>query len=143
MSFAKHVIETLIKTQVSLKSPQTFSQTKLVQCLMTLAFFFLFLSMGFMIYALYIALIDRYSPEITALFMGILLCGISLVFAVISYGLFYAHQRHVNHLYLKIPKKIQEILGVVEDEMKDIVGHYPKISILLAALLGIAIERKL
>ncbi len=143
MSFAKHEIETLIKTQMLPQSRQTFSQTKLVQCLMTLAFFFLFLSSGFLIYAFYMTLVDRYSPQVTALFMGLILCLVSCVCAAISYGFVYIHQRHVSHLNLKIPQKIQQMLGAAEGEMKDIVRSYPKISVLAALLLGVATERKL
>ena len=113
------------------------------QGILALAGGFIVLGFGGILYGAYLWLLVHYTPQTAAMATG----GLSLVLALVILGLAMLalcyQQRRVNALRRSISKRAQDGMAALDEELGDSIRANPKLALLLGALGGFALEKRL
>ncbi len=113
------------------------------QGILALAGGFIVLGFGCILYGAYLWLAVRYTPETAAMATG----GLSIALALVVLGLALLalcyQQRRVTALRRSIAKRVQDGMDALDAELGDSIRANPKLALLLGALGGFALEKRL
>ncbi len=113
------------------------------QELQALSVIFLCLGLGFIIYGSHLWLVNKYTPEATAGITGILIIICALIIAISAYWISLYRQLKMKKMRRTLLEKFKSSLSSLDDELGGPIRENPKTAILLASLIGFALEERI